>query len=163
MVWQVAEETVADMIQTPAEAAEIFDELCEYDRELPEDQKVCLDIDKAWDGLTYLLSRQRGGSLYSFLKSGGRAIVEVDQGFGPTRYFTPHETRELAKTALSLTFEKLRGSAKLKDLVQDKVYPFSEGEDESDAFSYLEGHWKELGEFVKEAGSLGRGLLVYLF
>ncbi|MFN9943241.1 MAG: DUF1877 family protein, partial [bacterium] len=70
-VWQIAEETVQDLLDDPSIGQEVLSELREYNEELPQDEKVVLSLDKAWDGINFVADYGRLDLPKKFLTEGG--------------------------------------------------------------------------------------------
>src|SRR5687767_12235877 len=68
------------------------------------------DLDKAWHGLHYLLTRTawEGDAPLNFLVAGGREVGDIDVGYGPARVLSAAEVRAAADALARLTDEELR-------------------------------------------------------
>lgn len=162
-LWQVARETIDDIEKDPQIIEEVIAALHEYNNDLPDKAKVYLDIDKSWDGLSYLLKRSKKPSLASLFKSDGLHVSAFDLGYGPARCIYPEAVLEFKNSSLELTFEKLSAGTTLADLIAAKVYPFKESEKDQEVFLYLAEHWRALNSFLESTVINQRGLLIYLF
>ena len=162
-IWQVAEETVDDLIADPSLGEEVLEELYAYDNELASGEKIFLDIDKAWAGINFLCAKGHLNLKDNFLLLGGSELSALDQGYGPARYFEPKEVTQLSQVLQHIKFEKLREGLQVSDLISEEVYPFRPNETDSEAFGYIEIHLNSLVQFVKKAAEGKRGLITYLF
>jgi len=159
-VWQIVDETVEDIKNDPSAGKEILSEMGEYNDELPEDRKILLNLEKAWDGLNHLFARKYKSELASFLTTGGTALSGLDFGYGEGRVFSPAETAELSKLLQAHSFEKLCEGVTVKELIEQEVYPFQGDETEKQAFGSLAPYWSRLKTFVAAAVECRRGILV---
>ena len=162
-IWQLADETFDDLKADASIAGEVLEELIEYDDELPEDDKIYLDLDKSWDGISFILSKKQISKHPSFLKVGGVEIKGIDHGYGPARVFNVQETRELYNAFKATNFDKARSGLTVKNFVAAETYPFNADESDQQAFEYLKPHWQALEEFLHSTASKGRCIMVYLF
>ena len=162
-VWQIVQETVDDLVKDPTIGKEVLAEFEEYNKELPEEGKIFLDLDKAWDGLSHLLLNKKIGPAPLFLKEGGLELEAIDVGYGHARVFDAEETLAILQAINPVTFDKLKSGVNAKDFIGAEIYPFHEGETDTQAFSYLEKHWSPLKKFLAATVEQGRGIMVYLF
>ncbi len=161
-VWQVAEETVQDLVSDPSLGSEVLAELREYNDELPEDEKILLSLDQAWDGINFIADYGRVKLPKKFLTEGGKQIAAISGVCGPARYYTPQEVVQMSKVFENSTFESLRQGLSVSDLVAKDVYPFEAQESVRDALQYIEGYWGDLAEFVALTVAFNRGLMICL-
>ncbi len=162
-VWQIAEETVQDLLDDPSLGREVLSELREYNEELPQDEKIVLSLDKAWDGINFVADYGKLELPQKFLTEGGTPLAAIDLGFGPARYYTPREVAQMSKVLGKASFKSVQRGLTVSDLVAKDVYPFEARESVHDALGYIEGYWEELGNFVKLTTAFNRGLMIYLF
>lgn len=162
VLWQMAQETLDDLDNNPSIVEDVIQELEDYNEELPEDQKVYLDIDKAWCGIDHLLKKYHPARPSGFLTVQGKDVGKIDLGYGPARYFYPSETVPIHQMLQGVSFERLRDGATVVDLVAAKVYPFYEDQSEEDVFVYLQDHWTALTQFIARTVKQNRGLMLYL-
>ncbi len=161
-VWQIAEETVQDLLDDPSIGQEVLSELREYNEELPQDEKVVLSLDKAWDGINFVADYGRLDLPKKFLTEGGTPLTAIDLGFGPARYYTPKEVVQMSKVLEKAQFKSLQRGLSVSDLVAKDVYPFEARESVQDALGYIEEYWEELVSFFKLTTAFNRGLMIYL-
>ena len=126
-----------------------------------------LDIDKAWDGLHFLLTDGGTGGTDSPLGQaiqGGEPIDEYDEekyGYGPPRALQPDEVRAVADALAGLSPEVLRqrfGDG--RRLTADGVYPNCWGE--ADALDWLRETFGRLVAFYRQAADRGNAVLLDL-
>jgi len=160
-LWQIVSETIDDLQTDPSLGEEILKELHEYNEELPAEDKIRLDLDKAWDAISYLLKRNNLGPFPLFLKEGGRDVKAISEGAGVAREFNSDETKQIFKAIEGKTFSALCKGVSMEDFIKAEVYPFVTYEEIEDALGYVEQHWKPLVEFLKSASFRKRGLLTY--
>lgn len=133
----------------------------EDDEGEPEHQ---LDVDKAWNGIHYLLtgtSNEGEGPLALAIK-GGQEIGD-DMGYGPARFLLPEEVQAVAQALERLTLEQLKKGFKPDAMTTGGVYPENiwteEGEE---ALDYLLEHYQALVDFYRDASARGDGALLWL-
>jgi hypothetical protein len=162
-VWQIAEETVQDLVDDPSIGREVLSELREYNEELPQEEKIVLSLDKAWDGINFVTDYARLELPKKFLTHGGTPLPAIDLGFGPARYYTPKEVAQMSKVLEKASFKSIGRGLSVSDLLAKDVYPFEAHGNASEALEYIEEHWGQLVDFVKLTAAFNRGLMIYLF
>ena len=125
-----------------------------------------MDLDKAWHGIHFLLTgRAEGGDApASFLLHGGRAVGNVDVGYGPARALTSAETRAARDMLAARSDESLRARYDPAAMTRLEIYPeIWEGDDaDVDALGYLMDGVAELRAFLGAAADEGLGVLITL-
>ena len=120
-----------------------------------------LDIDKAWQGIHFLLTGNplAGQPPLSKAILGG---VEIggDVGYGPARYVTPDEVRDVAKALTGILKDELRRRFNPAALKKADIYPPIW--DQADSIGYLLEYYDKLVAFYQDAAQKGRAVLVYI-
>ncbi len=125
---------------------------------------VHMEIDKAWNGIHFLLTgTAMGGNPPLGFILGGKPIGDIDVGYGPARSFNATEVRAIAEALRPLTADTLASRFDAAALRASSVYPgFDTGWNDADDRDYLLEHYEILREFVLQTAELGAGLIVYL-
>ncbi|MFV0331834.1 MAG: YfbM family protein [Dysgonomonas sp.] len=134
-----------------------------------DDEDPCmLDIDKAWDGIIYLLtgksiqgidmSDQSG--LHTVILSGQLIDPEQDMGYGPAHYLTPDQVQELSATISKETRESMLSRFKPADM--HDVYPTIWEEEGEEAFDYVFANFQELQKFYAQAAKENQAVISIL-
>ncbi|MGW1794048.1 YfbM family protein [Streptomyces tubercidicus] len=119
----------------------------------------CLDIDKAWDALGFLL-RRRGFPVD--IVHGEEAVPDADDwGYGPPRYLTPEQVRCAAEALAGLSGERLTSGVGPADLAAAEVYPAIVWE-RGEPLDYVSEHYEQLRPFFRAAADEGDGMLMWL-
>ncbi len=89
-----------------------------------------LDLDKAWDGVQYLLSQKSGIHLQAPLKAIDRVMFtfqyideEQDLGYGPAQYLTPKEVQETSAALSSIPIKDFTNRYNGQHMEQIGIYP----------------------------------------
>ena len=119
-------------------------------------------LDKSWHAIHYLLN----GSVWGFssvagsIFFGGDVISGGDMGYGPARYFSPSQVKEISleleKKDSKLLFANYSAMLKLGD----KIYPGFQNNDEDK--EYIEKFFQGLKAFCKEASNEEMCLISYM-
>ncbi len=134
------------------------------DWSLPEGNMI--DIDKALHGLHFIFtgSDWSGDFPEGFLVSCGKAVGDVDVGYGPARSFNSAEVEQIA------TFLEAQDEAILKTRFDPKkmaeldIYPsiWANSRDINQEWEYLVNALRRMKCFFRETASKNMALLVYL-
>jgi hypothetical protein len=123
---------------------------------------VLLDVDKAWNGIHFLLTGGEGEFPLDFIL-GGEPLGDIDVGYGPARAFDADQVRAIAAALTPLTRDALAPRFDPAQLRAHNVYPgFRDGWDQPDDRDYLLDHYENLRAFVLETAEAGAGMIVYL-
>ena len=125
------------------------------------EEERCIDIDKAWAGLRYLLLGGREGPGPGAVDPvlGGKALGEEDAGYGPARTLAPDEVRSASEALGAVDFDGLRGLFREAVLGNPEVYPCYEDEED---FNYLEYNFGVLKDFFSRCAAAGRDMLLFI-
>ncbi|MEU9110949.1 YfbM family protein [Streptomyces sp. NPDC048483] len=119
----------------------------------------CLDIDKAWDALGFLLRRT---GFPVDVVHGEEAIADAeDWGYGPPRYLTPEQVRTAAGAMAGTSGEGLTSGVAPAELAAAEVYPVIVWE-RGEPLDYVAGHYERLRLFLRAAADEGDAVLIWL-
>lgn len=136
-----------------------------YDDETEEGDPKLTDIDKAWDGIIFLLTGQNmenanNHPLTRVLFSGQVIDEEQDLGYGPGHYLTPEQVKELHAAIAGITAEDLAKRYDPKKMTEFEVYPsIWENEEE---LEYLSDYFKKVQEVYAEAAKNDEGIITFI-
>lgn len=126
-----------------------------------------IDIDKAWDGIFYLLT---GKTLSSYNEAitplawisfpTNEIDPDQDMGYGPACYTTPEQTRELSAALNSISEEEFKSKYDGKLMMQLDIYP--QVWDGDDGLDYLVGYFSELKTFYQTAAENNEAVIVFI-
>jgi Domain of unknown function (DUF1877) len=120
-----------------------------------------VDLDKAWHGISYLLtgSAAPNGTLASKVIWGGEDIGP-DQGYGPAQLLAPEEVKAIAQLLEQTSPEMLRERFKPKEMTRAGVYPGVIWERDGDeALKYVLEYYNKLVAFYKRAAQRGQAVI----
>ena len=131
---------------------------------LTDGEGEAVDLDKAWHGLHYLLTRTawEGDPPLNFLLAGGRDVGDEEIGIGPARTFTPEETQTIAVALRNVSDQDLRGRFNPKDMMRLEIYPEIWDRDpaEDDTLGYLMENVRSLRTTLDRLAAEGYGMMV---
>jgi hypothetical protein len=126
------------------------------------DENNYLDIDKAWDGILFLLTgggiARPNGKLSRIIDSGQYIDEDQELGYGPACYLTMDEVKEISKLIEEISEEELKARFNPKKMTELQVYP-DIWEDDDSAFEYLSEYFMELKSFYKKAAENGYAVI----
>jgi hypothetical protein len=122
-----------------------------------------LDIDKAWHGIHFLLtgSEWEGESPWSWVILGGTP-VGPDIGYGPARYLSPDQVREVAQALANLPRQELANRYDPVAMEATDIYPQIWVRDGPEGLVYLLSYYDEVVKYYQDAAARKLAVLLYL-
>jgi hypothetical protein len=123
-----------------------------------------MNIDKAWQGIHYLLTGNPdfgGQPPFALVVLAGTEIGD-DVGYGPARYLTPREVVEIAGLLASLPRAELASRYSAQALTKAGIYPNIWDREEEDGLGYLLHHYDALVEFYRNAAKQGHAVFKWI-
>ena len=124
-----------------------------------------LDIDKAWEGIIFLLTGQclaeADHPLVAVLFSGQMVDSDQDLGYGPAHYLRPHQVAELNDQIAAITVDDLKQRSDAAQMMELGVYP-EIWEDDDEAFDYLSGYFTSVQQFYSDAASNQQAIITFV-
>lgn len=144
----------------PGWASEYLGELEEsdYPGEEPSGSGRTFDVDKAWNGIGYLLNAAGGGPVD--VVTGGEPVSTEDLGYGPARFLTPAQVGEGARYLAAMRWEQLARNFDPAQLNADDIYPAIW--DDAHALDYLRSNYEGLVQFFSTAAAAGDAVILWL-
>ena len=118
-----------------------------------------LDIEKAWNGLDFLLTRTNNTSPRSWVIFGRKQVGE-DIGYGPAGLLSPSDVKEVAKLLKDETPEKLASQYDAQEMDRQKIYPRVWVREGKQGLDWLLGYYRELVLFYENAAKNGQGIMI---
>ena len=161
MLWlakQMPLDAIEHVKKDPSLAGAILDEASGED--LPD----VLQLDKAWNGIHWLLALDQGqtNAPESKLIYGGTEIGQ-DVGYGPGRYLTPAEVRAAAGGLAKISRDVLVKRYNPREMDDAGVYPSMWSDEPQEGLRWLLESYDRLAPFVQDAASKGNALLTFVF
>lgn len=124
-----------------------------------------IDIDKAWEGIVFLLTGQclaeANHPLVAVLFSGQLVNSDQDLGYGPAHYLRPEQVADLNHQIAAITVDELMqryDAAKMMDL---GVYPQIWDED-GEAMDYLSEYFTSVQQFYSNAARNQDAIITFI-
>lgn len=125
-----------------------------------------VDIDKAWEGIIFLLTGQGVANVnHPFLRVlfSGQIIDEKQElGYGPAHYLTSEQVSELNKEISKITVEDLKQKYNPKKMTELKIYPRIWEREDYEAFEYLSNYFMRLQQVYSEATKNREAIITFL-
>ncbi len=132
----------------------------------PAAEPKILDVNKAWDGMNFLLSKagDDAGFPYTFINAGGIELdaTEEEWGYGPPRSFDSAKVHEIARMMQDIDVDALFEQADPEELEKADVYCFRMDEPKEESIGYFTYYLAGLKTFIRDAAAENRALIVYL-
>ena len=129
------------------------------------DDAHLLDIDKAWDGIVFLLTGQclaeANHPLVAVLFSGQLVDDEQDLGYGPAHYLLPNQVADLNSQIAPITTADLKQRYDATKMTALGVYP-EIWEDDDEAFDYLAGYFTSVQQLYRDAAAKGDAIITFI-
>lgn len=141
-----------------------------YNEEKEPDGEDCLDIDKTWHAIHFILTGQAGkteeatgeNTVLSKLIFSGNLLTDEDVGYGPAMLITQAEVKEIAKEIQGISRELLYKSFDLSTMLKNGVYPMINDEDEDGFFEYVWQYFEEIQRFFRVAAQENKCVIFYI-
>jgi len=131
------------------------------------DDQNPIDIDKSWDGIHFLLTGKTldeinsADPLLSSIVFGDQPLDEnQDMGYGPARYNTKEQVRQITKVFEELPITKLKEQYDAKKMSELEIYPTIW--DEPEAFDYIVEYYEKLKQFYQTAAASNQEVVAYI-
>ncbi|MGG1554980.1 YfbM family protein [Paenibacillus ferrarius] len=121
-----------------------------------------LDIDKAWHAIHFLLNESAWEGQHPFFNVilGGTKLGD-DLGYGPARYLTSEEVKEVALSLSSLSENEIRNRFNPEKMKESDIYPSIEWSEQDD-LEYVFSYYKEVKKYYLEASENNSAMLLYI-
>lgn len=153
---------------TPAELEEYMNDSTLLENKMAEeelDEDKLVDIDKAWDGIIYLLTGEGFATsehpLRNVIFSGQLVHEEQEMGYGPAHYNTPEQVVELSTLLDKIDAADLRTRYNPADMEEKDVYP-SVWEDDEEIVTYLLDNFESVRAIYAEAALNGEAVIMFV-
>jgi hypothetical protein len=128
-----------------------------------ENQDNFVDIDKAWQGIHFILTGDPFGGDKPLVNvvMGGVPIGEEDVGVGPARGLSVSEVAEVAAALGAIDEHEFKKRFDLEELAANDIYPNS-WEDHDLDLEYFTTHYITLRETFLKAARDGKAMIVFM-
>jgi len=156
---RVTPQELDQILRDPQWGQDFVDGLCEaYPGEGGAAGQRVLDVDKAWNGIWYLLNAVGGAPVD--VVGGGEQVSDDDWGYGPARYLTADDVRAAAAYLRETTWEALASHFDPAHLQAADIYPAIW--DDPHALDYLRENFQCLVAFFAAAATVGDAIVLWL-
>lgn len=123
-----------------------------------------LDLDKAWNGIHWILTGEIAGGdpPLSKIIYGGTEIGE-DMGYGPARYLTAQDVREVADALSVLPRDSLRQRYDPAAMDEAGVYPSGWADEPEEGLTWLLERFDLMAPYFQDAAKKGNAILTFLY
>ena len=145
------------LIEEPSQTVDFL-----YSKDAEDKPTGRLDIDKAWQGIHFLLTGEPYSNESFLAKAifGGEEVGD-DLGFGPARYLTPEEVNEVATALRDVSREDLVERYIPRAFEEANIYPAGIWESEgSVALDYLLSNYESMVAFYALVAERGDAMLL---
>ncbi len=135
-----------------------------FDEKREDDDPTELFIDKAWDGINFLLTGEDLNSDHDLVEviMPDEAIDEdQDLGYGPATYLLPDRVKELHLALKNISATDLEYCYDAKKMTELQIYP-GNWDQKEEMLEYLIEHYKEVQSFYAAAANNNEAIIVWL-
>ncbi len=154
---QAAEQLVKGQADT-----NLFFECSEED----ERERVGLNLDKTWDGIDFLFqnANRKNNPNKAFFGAKNPLYLEEEFGYGPVMLIPVSEVVRIGEQLARISDEDFakRATTYHSAMIQQEVYPFTEGETPEAIDSYLTPYFKQLRGFFARASQAGELVMFWI-
>jgi hypothetical protein len=124
-----------------------------------------VDIDKAWEGIVFLLTGQclaeADHPLVAVLFSGQLVDENQDLGYGPAHYLRPQQVADLNNQITAITVADLKQRFDPAKMMELGVYP-EIWDDGDDAFDYLANYFNSVQQLYHQAAQNQEAIITFV-
>ena len=155
---QIPEDRLADVIAEPMLAMDLAHPPADSD------DQVLLDIDKSWHIIHFLLTGESWGGEGAAASAilGGTDLPDTDAGYGPFRYLTAAEVKQVAEALAGIASGELWSRLDPDKTEAAEVYPGRWGDDGEVERTYVIQNYEALRAFYARASTESHAVLLYL-
>jgi len=132
--------------------------------ELGEAEGIFQDLDKAWHGIHYLLTKTawEGEPPLNFLLKGGKEVPGIEVGYGKARIFTSQEVRAIYDAIFEIDADFLCGRFDPTEMMAQEIYPqiWDRDPSEDDTLEYCLEYFEVLKQFVSDCVENELGMVI---
>ena len=125
----------------------------------------CIDIDKSWHAIHYLLTESDWGGGYParHVIFGDAQIEKIDGGWGPATFLEPDQVVEVNEFLSNVTVEDIKECYDPKSLDSANIYPDTWLRDKEDALEWILHFFIQVQKLYKDAAKAGECVLMIIF
>lgn len=127
----------------------------------------CLDLDKNWEGIHFILSGESMAEMKGEPNKLSRAFFSnqlvdgaQDLGYGPAHFLTEEQVKETFEELKEIDIAHLKENLKGSDLTQKGIYPSVW--DEPEAIAWLIDSFTDFKEFYAKADMHNQAIVTYV-
>ena len=126
--------------------------------EYSEKERMEIDLDKSWDGISFCLKRILGDASPNIFND-GQNVGHVEVGYSPAMTFKSDQVKDLSKSLEGVTAEDILDQYKPDEM--RSVYPKNLWKrDNNETREYLTENFSQLKRFLAEASNHHMGLCI---
>ena len=156
---RLPDETLNDLLEN----ADALTSIIYPDEETEEWSARCLDIDKTWHIIHFLLNGAAWAGQPPLFNAvlGGAPISDEDVGYGPARFLIPSDVQAVTKALQALPAGKLFERWDQHAIDSASIYPqgWSKASEDID---YISSNYEQLRSFFATAAANGEAVIAWL-
>lgn len=120
------------------------------------------DVDKSWHGIHFLLTGKPWGGTGPEAKAVlGGTEIGPDLGYGPARYLSADEVREVAQVLDQISITEIQARFDADAMTAADLYSF-DAEYPDDELEYITTYYEQLQQFYRTTADGGNAMLLFL-
>lgn len=160
-VKRISPQTAEQLVKGQADA-NLFFECSEEDMQA----RLALNLDKTWDGIDFVFQNgsRKTNSNSAFFGAKKPLYLEEEFGYGPVMLIPVSEVVRIGEQLASISNDDFakRVTTYHSALMEQEVYPFTEGETPEAVESYLTPYFMQLRGFFARAAAAGELVMFWV-
>jgi len=161
MIFNILQVTPSELEEYKQDSSKLEDRVYSQDSDDPQ----LTDLDKAWDGIMFVLkapdSAQSSSDLSNILFSGQLIDEEQDMGYGPAHFLTAEQVAAYSLLISAITENDVQQRFDPQKMTELELYPtiWDEGDE---ALDYVMEYFQTLQHVLSEAAENNQAIITFL-
>lgn len=122
------------------------------------------DVDKSWQAIHFLLcgSIDESEPPLGNAVLGGEVLGDVDLGYGPPRYLTSGEVKDVSQALAAIDIDEFMSRFDYETMIQEGALFSNTSATEDEEREYVRSHYPPLQSYFREAADAGDAMILWI-